>query len=421
MLYRILRYPLFILYICFYRRIYFINSDTIPQDKPVIFTTNHSNGFLDPLLIAVLQWRHIWFWVGASEVGSGIKGYIMRAGHSLPIYRQKEGKENMHKNEQTFQASRQALYDGDTLYLAPEGRCIIHKKLLPLKTGCARLAFKMMEEKDWKIDVKILCAGVNYTYHAQFRSEVYVKLGKTISIQDYKELYKQDSFAAVIKVTEDIREGIVAEMVYIEEENERLTEKLLVLGRNNIARRAFPILSNDATILQHEQKIANYVGSISTEQKVVLEKQVDEYNKALATHHTNDYGVANQNKRSFIWLILGFPIWLIGSILGKLPEIITKKLTLKVVPYPEFIASFGITIALAIWILYSFILVGISAIWLGWWALLLPFVGVAFQTYGYHYEDYFKDWKLLQQHKKAKNTADLKKMRAALPVIGNFN
>lgn len=421
MLYRILRYPLFILYICFYRRIYFIGSERIPQDKPVIFTTNHSNGFLDPLLIAVLQWRHIWFWVGASEVGSGIKGYIMRAGHSLPIYRQKEGKENMHKNEKTFQESRQALYDGDTLYLAPEGRCIIHKKLLPLKTGCARLAFKMMEEKDWKIDVKILCAGVNYTYHAQFRSEVYVKLGKMISIQDYRTLYEEDSFAAVTKVTADIRAGIVAEMVYIEEEDEQLTEKLLVLGRNNITRGALPILSNDATVLELEQKIANYVGALDQDQKIALEKQVDTYNQALKLQHTNDYGVANQNKRSFIWLLLGFPIWLIGSILGKLPQIITKKLTLKIVPYPEFIASFGITVALFIWVLYSFILVGISSIWLGWWTVLLPLVGMVFQTYGYHYEDYFHDWQLLQQHKKAKQPNELAQMRAALPIIGNLN
>jgi 1-acyl-sn-glycerol-3-phosphate acyltransferase len=418
MLYRFFRYPLFILYICFYRRIYLIDSKKIRQDKPVIFTSNHSNGFLDPLMIAVFQWRHIWFWVGASEIGSGIKGFIMRTCHSLPIYRQKEGKENMHKNEQTFKESREMLYKGDTLYLAPEGKCIIHKKLLPLKTGCARLAFKMMEEKDWKIDLKILCTGVNYTYHDRFRSEVYIKFGKTISIQDYKELYEQDNFAAIKKVTEDIRTGITEEMVYVEEEDEVLTEKMLVLGRNNVSRGAFPIISNNSAVLEIEQKIANYIGKLDTTQKQQLETQVDTYNQTLVKYNTNDYGIAGKNTRNIAWLLLGFPIWLVGSLLGKLPQILSKKLTLKVVPYPEFIASFGITIAFFIWAVYGLLLIGVGSIWLGWEAAVLPFLAVGLQTYGYHYEDYFQDWKLLQQHKKASNSSELKTMRAKLPVIG---
>lgn len=414
MVYRLLRYPLWLLYICFFRRIYFIGADKIPKKNPVIFTSNHSNGFLEPLIIAVLQWRHIWFWVGASEIGGGFKGWLMQAGHSLPIYRQKEGKENMHKNEVTFQTSREVLYNGNTLYLAPEGRCIIHKELLPFKTGCARLAFKMMEEKNWQLDLKIIASGINYTYHDRFRSEVYVKFGKVLSVLDYKELYLQDNFAAVTKMTEDLREAIQAEMIYVRAEDEALTEQLLPMGRNNVVRGTFPIYGSDSRAFDTEQKIANYVGQLAPAAKEELTVEVAAYQQQLQQNNTTDYAVANKNKRSLFGILLGFPIWLVGLISGIVPHILSSKLTAKVVPYPEFKASFGITIALAIWFLYGLIVVGVGSIWLSWWALFVPFGMVATQFFAYHYQDYYQEYQALAKHQKVTNKTVLAQQRAAI-------
>ncbi len=415
MLYRIFRYFLWILYAAFYRRVYYINAKAIPKKKPLMFTSNHSNGLMDPIFIASFQWRPVWFWTMATELGDNIKGRMMRRLHGLPIYRKQEGKENMYKNEETFKISRELMYKGDTVYLAPEGRCVCHKRLLPFKTGCARLAFKMMEEKNWEIDVKIMPVGVNYTYHELFRSEVYVKFGELVSVQDYKQLYLEDNFKAATQLTEDLSKAIRAEMIYIEkEEDEALVEHLLIMGRNSFSRGIFPLYSTKDIVFRLEQNIANYVNELDESQKGQLKKQVADYQVSLAASKVDDYAVAGKNKRSFFWVLFGLPIWGLGTVSGKIPHIVARNLRNKFVPFVEFATSFAITASFLVWILWSILVVAVGAFFLGWLALLLPIIMVFSQIYAYHYEDYYKEWKKIVAYKGTKNKIVLEQKNKAI-------
>ena len=99
MLYNTFRFLLWVMYVCFFRRVYLLNFKAIPKKTPIIIASNHSNGFMDPILIAAMQWRPVWFWTGASELGRGIKYKMMTALHGIPIYRKSEG--NMHKNKES--------------------------------------------------------------------------------------------------------------------------------------------------------------------------------------------------------------------------------------------------------------------------------------------------------------------------------
>lgn len=417
-LYNLFKVSLWVMYVCFYRRVYYLNPEHIPNNEPLIFISNHSNGFMDPILIAAMQKRPVYFWARASEFPDNIKGRLMYRLHGLPIYRVEEGTENMHKNEVTFKKTRELLYSGwDSAFIAPEGNCVLQKKLLPFKKGCARLAFKMMEEKNWGIDVKILPAGVNYTYHDQFRSEVYTNLGAPISVQSYKELYNQDKETAIAQLTQDMRVALRQQMVYIEEGNEQLTEKLLVLVRNNFKRNIFPLYSSDPAICKAEQKIANYVNDLDEEEKQALEQQIDAYHKNLVDKGATDYAVAKKNKRSIFWLILGLPFWLLGTLFGRIPHILARNLRNKFVPFAEFSTSFAFTAAFFVWIVWSILAVVIGAFFLGWWTLFLPFIMIFLQTYAYHYADYYKEWKNLFSYRGVKDKHQLEKERAAIQCL----
>ena len=417
-LYNLFRNFLLIMYMCFYRRVYYLNSENIPKKDPLIFISNHSNGFMDPILIAAMQRRPVYFWTRASELSGNIKGKLMRKLHALPIYRAAEGKENMHRNEATFQETRNLLYGGrNGAFIAPEGNCKLEKRLRPFKTGCARLAFKMMEEKDWGIDVKVLPSGVNYTYHDRFRSEVYVKLGVPISVQDYKDLYQKDSVAAVQKLTEDMWGALKKEMIHVEPEDAALTEKVLVLVRNSYTRGILPLYSNKDFLFQAERKVAAHISNLDENGKAALKQEVDAYYAALDENRASDYAVANKNKRSIFGVLLGFPFWIIGTLAGKVPHIVSRNLRNKFVPYREFSTSFAFTAAFFIWILWSLLFVIVGAFFIGWWALLLPIEMIFFQTIAYHYEDYFKEWKALTDYKKIKNKKVLEEQRAAIECL----
>lgn len=419
-LYNLFRVFLWIMYVCFYRRVYFLNPERIPQKDPLIFISNHSNGFLDPILIAALHLRPVYFWARASEMPNNAKGWLFRQLHGLPIHREQEGKEHMHRNEETFQKTRNLLYSNrNSAFIAPEGNCRAEKRLRPFKTGAARLAFKMMEEKNWSIEVKILPSGVNYTYHDKFRSEVYIKLGEPISVQSYKEAYLKDSVAAVNQLTEDMWQAQRNQMIHIETEDDELVEKLLVLARNGFTRGIFPLYSKQDFFFESERKIADYVYSLDIGAKKDLEAQVDAYNALLKEKGVDDYAVAASNQRSLFWVILGFPFGVAGTISGRIPHIIARNLRDKTTPPREFSASFAFTAAFFVWILWSLIFVIAGAFFIGWWAVLLPFVMVFTQTYAYHYEDYYREWKALQNYKKVKNKEFYTIKRGA--IFGQFN
>ena len=184
--YNLFRVFLWVFYICFFRRVYFLKFNRIPKKAPLIFISNHSNGLLDPVLIAALQMRPVYFWVRAIEFSGGFKSWFLKTLHAVPIYRLQDGRDKMHKNRASLQTTRELLYKrNNTVFIAPEGVCVIQKKMNRFKLGCAQLAFKMMEETNWTIDLKIQPVGVNYTYHEKFRSEVYISIGEPISVLNF--------------------------------------------------------------------------------------------------------------------------------------------------------------------------------------------------------------------------------------------
>lgn len=415
MLYNFFRVSLWIMYVCFFRRVYYLKAKNIPKNEPLIFISNHSSGFMDPILIAAMQRRPVYFWARAAEFPKNLKGWLMYKLHGLPIHRAQEGKGNMHKNEETFQKTRDLLYGGfNSAFIAPEGNCVMEKRLRPFKTGCARLAFKMMEEKNWAIDVKILPAGVNYTYHDLFRSEVYVSLGIPISVQQYKDLYHEDSAEAIKQLTQDMRVALQSEMVHVETEDIPASEKVFPLIRNSFKRNILPLYSVDDALFLKEQQVAKTISELGDNKQKELVAAVDTYHQNLEKAGASDYAVAEKNKRSFLWVLLGLPIWVIGTLFGRVPHIVARNLRNKLVPYPEFSASFAFTAAFFVWILWSLVFMIIGAFIIGWWTLLLPISMILLQTAAYHYEDYYKEWKMLTSYRRVSNKDDLKKERQAI-------
>jgi hypothetical protein len=131
--------------------------------------------------------------------------------------------------------------------------------------------------------------------------------------------------------------------------------------------------------------------------KLNLKQQVDAYHRILSANKVNDFAVAQQNSRHFIWLFVGFPWWLAGTVGGFVPHTLAQKLKNKVLPFREFSVSFAFTAAFVMWLLWSLIWLVPLLFFMGIGAFLVP-VGMAFlQLYAYHYQDYWKEWKQLRQ------------------------
>ena len=376
---------------------------------------------MDPILIAAMQARPVYFWARAGEFPNNFKGWLLLKLHGMPIYRQQEGKGQMHKNEITFKKTRDLLHKGgNAVFIAPEGRCKIQKRLHPFKTGGARLAFQMMEENNWSVDVKIQPSGVNYTYHDVFRSEVYIHLGATISVLSYQSLYQQDKSKAIQQLTEDMSVALRKQMIYVEAEDELLVEQLLPLIRSDYKRGALPVYSQNDALFKREQNLANWVHQLSSEAKDSLKQQLAAYYQVLKHNKVHDFAVAQKNKRSFVWLLIGFPVWLLGSIAGYLPHTVAQKLKNKFVPYREFSVSFAFTAAFFMWILWSLLWIIPLLFVIGFWAFLVPILMAFLQMYAYHYQDYWNEWNNSRMFNQLVNKKDLVDMRTAIVDALNY-
>lgn len=176
MIYQILRLPLAILFFFFYRRIYFAGRHNIPKNAPTLVASNHSTAFMEQMLVAVLQSRSVYFWAK----GSIFDEYplllpIFRQAHVVPIWKPEAGTKKMQQNKKIFEKSKNILLTDKMFYIAPEGLSWTEKRLMPFKSGTARLALLAAVESHFETDIFILPTGVNYTYPLLFRSEIFFK------------------------------------------------------------------------------------------------------------------------------------------------------------------------------------------------------------------------------------------------------
>jgi len=166
----------------FFRRIETVNADVVPKGTGVIFVLNHPNGLIDPALVFVALPRKISFLAKSTLFRMPVISFLLRTVEALPLYRRIDAGEDVSKNKQTFELCRQLLQRGGSIALFPEGVSHNSPKLLPMKTGAARIALGAAAAGETHVDVKIVPVGLYYTNKTTFRSEALLHFGKPFDV-----------------------------------------------------------------------------------------------------------------------------------------------------------------------------------------------------------------------------------------------
>ena len=166
----------------FFRRIEVAGLERVPRTGPVIFVLNHPNGLLDPIFILCLAPRPISFLAKSAIFRMPVIGSLARAMDSIPVYRRQDAGEDVSKNRETFERSRDLLARGGTIGICPEGVSHNEPRLLPLKTGAARIALGAASCGPG-LDVKVVPAGLYYTAKTTFRSAALLYFGEPLRVE----------------------------------------------------------------------------------------------------------------------------------------------------------------------------------------------------------------------------------------------
>ncbi|HSP07008.1 MAG TPA: 1-acyl-sn-glycerol-3-phosphate acyltransferase [Acidobacteriota bacterium] len=210
----------------FFREVVLEGRDCLPKGGPVIFTPNHPNGLLDPILLTFLSPPFTLHFVAKAPLFKiPVFGSILRSLGAIPVMRKMDAAGDVDYTA-FFGACVESLQSGGSIVIFPEGRSLPQSYLAPLKTGPARL-FLMAQTKG--VNVKIVPVGLNYERGTTFRSSVLVTIAPPLDTALFEKRNKDNPVEAVRELTEAIGQSLREHVIQAETYRDR--ELMLLLER----------------------------------------------------------------------------------------------------------------------------------------------------------------------------------------------
>jgi glycerol-3-phosphate O-acyltransferase / dihydroxyacetone phosphate acyltransferase len=173
-----------------------------PVGRAALLLPNHPNALLDPAVIWATAGRDVRFLAKSTLFDGPLRPFVAGSG-AIPVYRKLDHGVDTTRNTETFAAVDAALAAGDAICLFPEGVSHSTGRLVPLRTGAARMALGA-ERKGTR--VALVPVGLNFERKTAFRSRVTVVYGQPFSCTDLVGAEDDASAEAVHLLTGRIAE-----------------------------------------------------------------------------------------------------------------------------------------------------------------------------------------------------------------------
>ena len=177
MLYRILLFLIRIALKIFCVSIKVYNKTALHQKGPLLIVANHPDSFFDALIIAANCKYPVSFLARGDVFTKPWHNFLLRALNMMPVYRQREGKEHLHKNQNSFDASVDVLKNGGILLIFIEGTCLNKNEIQPFKKGAARI---LQQAVAAGVTPAVLPAVITYNGFKHFGKKIFLMLGTTV-------------------------------------------------------------------------------------------------------------------------------------------------------------------------------------------------------------------------------------------------
>jgi glycerol-3-phosphate O-acyltransferase/dihydroxyacetone phosphate acyltransferase len=398
--------------------------EKIPTGKPIVFAPNHTNGFIDPIAIAMVLPHKIRFFARGDVFKGRIAKWAFNSMNMSPMYRLQEGYSEVKKNDKTFEECRRLLSENKSLLIFPEAICVQEKRLQPLKKGLARIVFQTEEAFDFKKDVIVIPIGLNYSDAKKFRSRLLVEFGDPISLKDYEAQYNQDKVRAINSFTKFLEQKMSQLIITINNKaNDDLVKGIEEVYMNQWQKDNTDLNSVEKKYFVNREivDVINYNDEKNPELLESLKSKVFPYNNLLKKHNLRDHLLRPEiiNKMNignflleFIVIWLGTPLYLLGLVVNYLPFYITRNFSNNKIKKPEFYASVFANMSMILWLIFYGIQLLVVALvfrnWmlLGMFALTVPLLGYYLLMFYSVKQKIAGRWRLLRLVRKERTSVE---------------
>jgi 1-acyl-sn-glycerol-3-phosphate acyltransferase len=364
----------------FYRKIIVMGAENINPDDHLIFAPNHQNALMDALAVLFTHKGQPVFFARADIFRKKAIASFLYFIKILPVYRIRDGYSTLKANDEIFLKTIDVLKNKNGLVILPEGDHAGFRRLRQLKKGICRVAFQSDEATDFKLKIKIIPVGIEYSNYSRLRQVLTVVYGKPVEVSEYHQLYKDSPEKALNELRNRLSSEIKKVMVHIESEDdyEAIDELRGIINGKYSDDIKFPKLYRDRNLIDKLNVLK--VSDPQTYNKICsLSLQV----KKKAEDLNISYRLLEKKKHPLGWLIAGltgllltFPVWLFGNIFTltflSLPELQIRKI--KDLQFHATI-RFGISLALAFVFLPVYLIISL-VVFSPWWLAIIIFLTI---------------------------------------------
>lgn len=394
MLYRIFKWLFLLAVRGYFRSIHIKGLEHIPSSGPLVFVANHNSAFMDPIVLAVHINRSLFFLARGESFKSKIVSFFFGRLHMIPIYRPEITPNLAHKNEEVFQKCYDHLKKGKTILIFPEGISRTERNLQKLKTGTARIVLGAEAQNDFKLNVKIIPVGINYSNPHHFKSDVFVNFGVPKSVSEYKDLYLKDETSSVQMLTTEIEVELKKLLVIVNDEKiNNLIMQIENLYRSKLRDESKQMdkAIQDFYLSKEIVKAVEYIQNGFPQKAMNFEVKISNYFNRLKQLNLRDTQIRANSIRieilnNILYFILGFPIYLYGYATNIIPFRLSEFLSKKIFVRKDFIGSMKLAFGMFVFLLFYILEIVIFGMLTHWyWALLFTITLYPTGVFTIHY------------------------------------
>lgn len=287
----------------YFRSIHIEGQENFPSKGAVILAVNHPSAFMDPIIVATLSKRRVAFLTAAEFFYNRFFHWFYGKLGMIPIYRPHVMRHMVDKNTGTFEACYSYLEAGGALMIFPEGTSKTEYHIRPNKTGLARIAFETAERNNFQLPIHIVPVGLVYDDPHVYGTHLLVQYGEAINVDEWYELYQQDSRSAVRDLTAETEHRLKQLTWHLEEEE---LHSIFEACKKALWRRPFKKAEDAKAAFDEADQISAKLHYWQRQQPALL-KQLE-----LAIMEEKPIGMA-QKLKYLPMLVLGFPIYIYGK------------------------------------------------------------------------------------------------------------
>ena len=193
---------------CHYNRFDVHGLENLPSNGAYIIAPCHQQALMEPLAVLCFSPKPPVFLARADIFRKPTLRKILTFLKIMPVYRIRDGQNQLGRNKEIFDRCRDVLLDGFPLCLMAEGRHNNRHHLLNMGKGMFRIAGETQLALD-DHPLYIIPTGIDFDEYEQPYSNLVVNIGKPIPVQPFMETYRDNEPLALNQMRDTLFEALL--------------------------------------------------------------------------------------------------------------------------------------------------------------------------------------------------------------------